>query len=924
MNVTPLEFGILGPLQVRAQGVSLPLGPPQQRALLARLLLSANEPVAAEQLMEELWEGAPPARAGHAVQVYVSALRKAFAEYGCSGRLETRRPGYLIRVEPGELDAQRFESLLEQGRLALVGGGAAASGLLREALALWRGSALADFRYAGFAQSEAGRLDELRLACLEERVEADLAAGGHSTLVPELEGLVGEHPARERLRGQLMLALYRAGRQVEALEVYRRGREWLREEVGIDPGTELQALHTQILNQDASLALEVSPPRPPTNLPAPPNRLVGRQRELEEVETLLERDDLRLLTLTGPGGIGKTRLAVEAASEVVDRYRDGVFWVPLASLRDPALVLPTVAEVLGVKGDPVSYLGSRAVLLVLDNLEQVIEATAELAPLLAGCRNLNLLATSREALHLSGEHVYAVPPLGESDAYTLFLQRASAVRSDFAPNGEVAEICRRLDGLPLAVELAAARANVLSPAAMLARLERRLPLLTGGARDLPMRQRTLRATIEWSHDLLDSDEQQLFARLAVFAGSFALEAAEQICETDVETLASLVDKSLVRRRADRFWMLESIGEFARDSLERSGEAESVASRHADWYLAYAKRADPELKGPSQREWLDRVRLDFDNIRAALSHFRSRGAAFEQLTLATSTYEVWVWGAQTAEGRRWLEEGLAGGVQHPSLCARALYQLAVVSETHGDRTRAREYAEHGLRTVGASATPSLRGSLLMALANAIELDDAQRAEALYKEALVAASTAGDRQLEAWILGNLAEVASNNRHDFKEAEQLVDKSVRTFRELGNLRGLGWALNNLGHFVFEQGRASAARQLIEEALELSAELRQLVIATYCCELLAAIELEDGEPSFAARLLGAAETFRLQSENKRAPVEQQLYERAVRQLHLGVNEQELAAGLAEGRALSLDDVVRLVRERRGALRGRSATGAS
>src|SRR2546425_2907919 len=482
-----MEYRVLGPLEVRDGERSLPLAGAKQRALLALLLVKANHVVSRERLIDELWGEQPPETAVQSLQVYVSRLRKLLPP----DTLVTRPPGYLLEVASDELDLQRFERLLADGHEALAQGDPErASAVLHEALALWRGPALAEFAFEPFAQAEIGRLEDLRLAAVEERIEADLALGRHADLIGELEALIAENPHRERLRGELMLALYRSGRQAEALEAYQAARRALVEELGIDPGSALEQLQRQILNQDPALALE---PRPPvlkqTNLPVAPNALIGRERELAEAAALLRRADVRLLTLVGPGGTGKTRQALQLAADAVEEFDHGVFWVSLATVHDPALVEPTIAQTVGAKDGLAEKLAGKRALLLLDNFEHVAEAALALASLLADAPDVKLLVTSREPLHLAGEREFPVPPLREPEAVALFVERAYTAE----PDDVSADICRRLDCLPLAVELAAARTKVLTPPALLARLERPLPLLTGGPPDAPQPQRTLPA-----------------------------------------------------------------------------------------------------------------------------------------------------------------------------------------------------------------------------------------------------------------------------------------------------------------------------------------------------------------------------------------------------------------------------------------------
>ena len=392
-----------------------------------------------------------------------------------------------------------------------------------------------------------------------------------------------------------------------------------------------------------------------TNLPRPASSFVGREREVADVATAI-REGARLLTLTGPGGSGKTRLAIAAAIELVPEHRNGVFWVGLATLRDPALVAETIAQTLGAKDGLADHVGERELLLLLDNLEQVVEAAPELAALLESCPNLKLLVTSRELLRVRGEVEYPVPPLAEAEALELFRER-----SRLQPDETIAELCRRLDNLPLAVELAAARTSVLSPRQILERLAKRLDLLKGG-RDAEARQQTLRATIAWSHELLDEPEQRLFARLAVFAGGCTLESAEQVADADLDVLQSLVDKSLVRHTDERFWMLETIREYALEQLEESGEADGLRRRHAEHYLALGEKAMAAMSRGYSGEWVERLEREHDNLRAALDHLAAAGETELVLRLTGALADFWHDAGHVAEGRRRLETALgAGGV-----------------------------------------------------------------------------------------------------------------------------------------------------------------------------------------------------------------------------------------------------------------------
>lgn len=596
-----------------------------------------------------------------------------------------------------------------------------------------------------------------------------------------------------------------------------------------------------------------------TNLPVPATPFLGRDAELAELGALLARDEVRLVTLTGPGGTGKTRLALAAAGAAADAFAGGVWWVPLAPLRDPALVLESAAKALGASGDLAAHIGDARLLLLLDNFEHLTSAAADLAPLLAACPNLTLLVTSREPLHLAGEHEYAVDPLTEADAVELFLTRAVAAKRDFTANGEVAAICARLDHLPLAIELAAARVKLLSPAAMLERLEQRLPLLAGGARDAPERQRTLRATLEWSHDLLTDAEQRLFARLAVFRGGCTLEAAEAIADADLDTLQSLVDKSLLRvRDTGRFWMLETIREFAVERLEASGEGDGLRDRHAEFFLAVADAVHPSLM-KDDADALDRLSVDHDNLRAALDRLAARADAERLQRLAGALWRFWYLRSHLAEGKRRLDAAVAaGGGVTPEL-ARVFHGASVMALNLGDPDASLRYAgqafelerQLGNRWGMAYATMMMGNSRAE---DRRETRDLSAALAHLQESAKLFEELGDRQFaliarynQGWITEDLG--------DRPVAKAIHESALAAAREIGNQAIESDALAQLAMYARDEGRLDDAATGLREAIRIDARGGMLLKLAVELGRLGSVMVRAGEPELATRLVSASQ---------------------------------------------------------------------
>jgi predicted ATPase len=641
-----------------------------------------------------------------------------------------------------------------------------------------------------------------------------------------------------------------------------------------------------------------------TNLPRPASSFLGRETELAEVLARIEAG-ARLLTLTGPGGTGKTRLALEAASALVPSYKAGVFWVGLATLRDPALLTETIAQTLGAKDGLAAHIGERELMLLLDNLEQVIDGAPELSGLLWACSNLTLLVTSRELLRVQGEVEYPVPPLAAPEAVSLFCERAQ-----IEPSKEISELCARLDSLPLAVELAAARTKALSPIQILERLSQRLDLLKGG-RDADPRQQTLRATIEWSYDLLSSEEQQLFARLAVFAGGCTLDAAEEVADADLDTLHSLVEKSLLRFTSSdagpRYWMLETIREYALGKLDESGEAEVVGSRHARYHLKLAEEGEPGLVGADDRAWLERLDAERDNFRAASAFANEQRLGEVALRLVAALRMYWSARGSIAELRRWLDEALeSAGESLPEQRADALQAAALNAYWAGDYEQTERYGRQMLEIARQLGDTEREVSALTKLgAAASGTGQLDRSRTLMEAALRMARELGKPARIALSLSNLAAIALQEGA-FARAAELCEESLAIGEHAVDSSGVSAALLSLAEARLHLGDPQRAAEAARKALQLAADRKDPRLVAEALSLVSgAVAAEDA--LVAARLIGASAKLREVTGATLGPSESAMNEELVHSLRREVGDRGFAEAFEQGQELGLAEAVEL-----------------
>ena len=1174
-----MRFRILGPLELLDdEGNLVAIGGRQERVLLATLLLEANRVVSADRLIEALWGDRPPPTAANALQGHVSRLRKVLVGVsGAESGLLTEPPGYVLRTGQGELDSVHFEDLV--GVTGPADGAAEVSARLAGALALWRGSVLAGLEIDPLGRTDVTRLEQLRLSTIERRVEADLTLGRHAQLVGELEGLVHVHPLREGLRAQLMLALYRSGRQADALAVYRDTHRVLKEELGIDPSPVLRGLELAILNQSSDLDLPPSPERTTVTDKRPSgtvsflfsdiegstrlwerapeamasalkrhdellrsaiegsggyvfktagdsfcaafstakeavqaasdaqraiavqswptkailrvrmalhtgeceerdgdyfgpvlNRLarlesvahggqvvltrattdvvrdqlpvgvglralgthrlkdLGRPEEVfqleiegleadfpslssldnpeflhnlpEQASSFVGRDDelvtlcglcgdARIVTLTGPGGVGKTRLALQVAVELLDGSGHGVWFVDLAPIEDETVVALTVANALGVReerGRPVAdslvdFLRDRDVLVVLDNCEHVIDAIATLAEqIIKNCGQVALLATSREPLGLAGEHVYRVPSLSlpaigegdpdrlsESEAVRLFVVRTNQHKPGFLLDVDnasmVGRLCHRLDGIPLAIELATARLRSMSLSDLEERLDQRFRILTGGFRTALPRQRTLQALVDWSYDLLSDSEQIVLCCLSVFAGGFELDAAEavatraNVAQSEIlDIVAALVDKSMIQldeisggSASFRYRLLETIRDYASAKLAERGEADatSVRESHRDYYLVLAEMAEPHFDGPSQIGWLDRVEREHDNLRAALLYCLSDPDPGPGLRLGTALASFWHYRGYGVEGavrlgahldrareatllpgRALIGAGLllavtgdygaaidcgnealaiARNAGDDRLVAEALKVFAVTHYRKGEFGEALPLIEEGLGIARLLGAEHLVGDLLSMEGVALDQTDQDGLPA-YKEALDLFRRVGNGIRASSVLNNIA-CRELEAGDLDDAVIHLGEALDAAQQLGDRELVSYVLGNLGLASYLKGDTAAARERFVESLDMARRNGYQSQLGYALLGVALTSTGDGDLTGASTLHGFIDAFFDElGEEFQAP-ESVLREEDQMRLRSLLGDADFESAYSAGGALKYEDAIGIAR---------------
>ena len=946
------EFGILGELQVVQAGQPRDLGSLRQRSLLARLLVRAGQPISTDRLLEELWPEEVPDKARHTLHVYISRVRAVLGDG--RDRLESDTTGYRLRIEPDELDALRFERLSSEGRDALAEDRPeAASEALAAALSLWRGPALVEFADEPFAEAEATRLDQLRLGTQEDRIRADLALGRHAELVEQLRTLTLEQPFREALWEQYMLALYRSGRQAEALQVFGEARLHLAEELGIEPGPALKRMEQRVLAQDPELDLAPKRDRgtrpaavgPRHNLPLQRTTFVGRERDLAIARELLGAS--RLLTLTGAPGSGKTRMGLRLAAEQLQAYPDGVLFVSLASVSDSMRIEPTITAALDELDsndersgahldDLVTRVCDRRCLVVLDNCEQLAGGFEAVGRLLDAAPDLTVLATSRAPLELAGEQEFPVLPLElpppnlppdpaalrSYDAVALLVARARAADPSFDVTGEnaaaIAGIVRRLDGLPLAIELGASRLRLLTPQGLLERLEHRLPLLTAGPSDTIARHQALRDAIAWSYELLDEPERQLFRRLGMFVNAFTVDAAafmaERTSDDVLSGLESLLAQSLLYRPVDvgeaRFAMLQTLREFAVERLEDAGELEEARCRHASYYLQLAETPVGGPEAGAADALVGRLLPEIEDIRTALQGCAKEADRQTGLRLSAASWRVWQPAGRLSEGRELLEQLLAEPGPEPALRAEALTALAGMAYWQADFSRAWSCYEEALRLFRELGDRAHEADVLYGLSTtATWRGDPARGRHLAAEAREAFEELGLRPKVGETL--MAEgLALWQLREYAAARPLWEEALAISREFGADTLAVTEVGGLAGIEYHTGARADAVRIGLDALDQACALGNSDLCVWMLDLVAAF-VADRDPERAVMIAGAADSMRRASGGGMG-LEEIHIEPARTAAARSLTEDELEHAWKQGRALDLEEAIGLARSLR------------
>ena len=918
-----LVFRILGPLEVENAS---DLGGPKPRTLLARLLLEPNRVVSYDELIEAVWPDEPPGRPRHTLQVYVSSLRRALGE----DRIRSDPSGYSARVGPEELDLSRFEQLSAEGRARQRSGDAeGALSRLEEALSLWRGPPLGDVAPA--LEIERARLDELRLGVAEEELDAALALGRHEDVVARVEALVRRHPTRERLRRQLMLALYRSGRQAEALEAYRDARRTLVEELGIEPGGELRELEAAILRQDPALApARAESPKPEHRVPAPATPFVGRGREVGRDLRLARRrratrhahgagrirqDAARL---AGGRGVGRdvrgwhflrwAGRAPRCGTSFPPRSRERSVWRTRAVLERRSSITSCRAPSSSCWTTSSSSWTPRAFV----------------AGLLAEAPGLKLLVTSRHALRVYGEHEYPVEPLAlEEEAVPLFLQRALAVGRRLEADEVTRELCRRLDCLPLAIELVATRTREVS-LEDLASTWPRLEAAVGGMRDVPARQQTLRATIAWSYDLLDDDERRLFEALGASSSVVAAcQDAEAVTGASSSAIRSLVDKNLVRRDGDRLAMLETIREYAVEKLEDSGSAEEVRRRHAEHFLGLAEAGEEVRRTPGEVDWWNRLDVDRDNLRAAFGWWLEHDPAVAG-RLVEGVFRYWYTRGHYEEGALAYERVLDMAELSDPDRARLLSYAAAFEFARRRLERARTLAEESLelrRLLG--DRDAIARSLVMLGTILVEEEAHDSALQLLEESMALARAVDDPVLLGFTSSNLAAALLSARQ-LERFHEVGHEALDVARKVGDTITEKATLVNLGlAAVIDDDPVSGAARFAE-SLDLARELGDPLGLLESIEGVAAAAAASGRAIEAARLLGAAEALAREEKLVLESVSRLVHDRALEAIRASLDEDRMRGAWSAGAKVDADEAAAEAAEVAAALvRGGPAEGS-